>query len=129
MKCDTGICEINDMPLGQITGVEFKMPKNSEFAKFLKEFVEIVKEERKCEDAPDIRDHMETCPYNAHFGCCNGNVCYIRHVEEETAIRTIIARLTDQYCRAWSDKYNRCLRLEPIHPEERRIGRDSTPVS
>lgn len=106
--------EIKDSLDRNATTIECELPMGDDFNEFVDNLTEFIKKKRG-----DARDFPMHCPYDNTRGCRDGNVCLLKHTENDTHMTTSVVVLKGQYCRAWSDKYGRCLRIEPVTNAER----------
>lgn len=54
------------------------------------------------------------CPFDNTRGCVDGDIWIIEHTRVEDGYNTSECRIRNSKCRAWSDEYGRCVRLQPI---------------
>ena len=102
-----GDLEVNGECLGAVADVQFKIPKDQ--CDGVKEFIAAMREEAEKTPIKPL-----SCPFDNTRGCVDGDIWIIEHTRTEDGYMTSECRIRNSKCRAWSDEYGRCVRLQPI---------------
>ena len=102
-----GALEVNGECLGAVVDAQFKIPKDQ-----CDGFVEFIAAMRKEAEKTPIKPLY--CPFDNTRGCVDGDIWIIEHTRTEDGYMTSECRIRNSKCRAWSDEYGRCVRLQPI---------------
>lgn len=102
-----GALEVNGECLGAVADVQFKIPKDRCDA--FKEFIAEMREEAEKTPIKPLY-----CPFDNTRGCVDGDIWIIEHTRVEDGYNTTECGIRNSKCRAWSDEYGRCVRLQPI---------------
>ena len=104
---DCGTLEVNGKCVGTVGNVEFEVDEDQ--CKGVKEFLAMMQDE-----ASERHVRPLQCPFDNTRGCLNGDIWIIEHTRVEDGYNTTECRIRNSKCRAWSDEYGRCVRLQPI---------------
>lgn len=107
LERNSGTLEVNGACLGTVANIEVEIDKDE--CDGLKEFIAAMLEEA---EKPPIKPLY--CPFDNTRGCVDGDIWIIEHTRVEDGYKTSECRIRNRKCRAWSDEYGRCVRLQPI---------------
>ena len=108
---DCGTLEVNGKCVGTVANIGVEVDEDQ--CKGVKESLAMMREE--AEKTP-IRPLQ--CPFDNTRGCLNGDIWIIEHDRVEDGYKTHECRIRGHWCAAWSDEYNRCVRLYPVLEHE-----------
>ena len=107
LEPNSGTLEVNGECLGTVADAQFKIPRDQ-----CDGFVEFIAAMRKEAEKTPIKPLY--CPFDNTRGCVDGDIWIIEHTRTEDGYTTSECRIRNSKCRAWSDEYGRCVRLQPI---------------
>lgn len=107
LEPNSGTLEVNGECLGTVANANFEIDKDK--CDGFMEFIAAMREEAEKTPIKPLY-----CPFDNTRGCVDGDIWIIEHTRTEDGYMTSECRIRNSKCRAWSDEYGRCVRLQPI---------------